>query len=137
MKAALEFTYSPTPGLRRASHFRTDAGTMTYMSERKTFTHRNATLAAVGIEPSELEVLRTSWEMFGVGVNILPYEGLRSLKDKNVNAFIARLDAGAKPVLEAIRSVEKYHNALIYGVGSDTDILSLAQFEISVLMPDL
>src|SRR4051812_36094450 len=113
---------------------------MTYMSNERTFpqrTHRAATIAAVGIETSELDVLVASWKMFGVGVSIIPYEGLRSLKDKTVNAFIARLDAGVKPVLEAIRAVEKYHNALIYGVGSDTDILSLAEFEISVLMPDL
>src|SRR4051812_6783020 len=113
---------------------------MTYMSNERTFpqrTHRAATIAAVGIETSELDVLVASWKMFGVGVSIIPYEGLRSLKDKVINAFIARLDAGVKPVLQAIRSVEKYQNALIYGVGSDTDILSLAEFEIKVLMPDL
>ena len=111
---------------------------MTFMPERQPpFTHRTATVAAIGIELSELEALQASWKMFGVGISLIPYEGLRSLKDKQVNAFIARLDAGAKPVLEAIRAVEKYHNALIYGVGSDTDILTLAEFEISVLMPDL
>ena len=107
------------------------------MSARSTIAHRTAILAAVGIASSELETLQTAWKMFGVAVQILPYEGLRSLKDKPINAFIVRLHGGAKSVLQTIRSIEKYQRALIYGVGGDTDITELAEYEISVLMPDL
>lgn len=75
--------------------------------------------------------------MFGVAVQVVPYEGLRSLKDKPINAFVVRLNAGAKPVLQTIRSMDKYQHSLIYGVGQEADVLDLAGFEISVLMPDL
>jgi hypothetical protein len=59
------------------------------------------------------------------------------LKDKPINAFVVRLNAGAKPVLQTIRSMDKYQHSLIYGVGFEADVLDLAGFEISVLMPDL
>src|SRR5437879_11564602 len=107
------------------------------MSGRSTFAHRIATLAAIGIAPSELEQLKSAWKMFGVAVQVVPYEGLRSLKDKPINAFIVRLNAAAKPVLQTIRSLDKYQHSLIYGVGGDTDILELAGYEISVRMQDL
>ena len=107
------------------------------MSAKTTLAYRSATLATVGITPSEIGTLQAAWKMFGVAVNVVPYEGLRSLKDKPINAFIVRLDSSAKPILQTIRSVEKYQHSLIYGVGGDTDILGLTEFEISVLMPDL
>src|SRR5690242_8319748 len=107
------------------------------MSGKKTFVHRVATVAAVGIEPSALEELKSAWLMFGIEVRLVPYEGLRTLKDQTINAFVVRLGSGAKSVLQAIRSMDKYQHTLIYGVGEDADIVGMAEFEISVLMPDL
>lgn len=107
------------------------------MSGKKTFVHRVATVAAVGIEPSSLEELKAAWRMFGIEVRLVPYEGLRSLKDQTINAFVVKLGSGARPVLQTIRSMDKYQHTLIYGVGEDADIVGLAEFEISVLMPDL
>jgi hypothetical protein len=107
------------------------------MSGKKTFVHRIATVAAVGIEPSTLEELKSAWRMFGIEVRLVPYEGLRTLKDQTINAFVVRLGSGAKPILQAIRSTDKYQHTLIYGVGEDADIVGMAEFEISVLMPDL
>ena len=107
------------------------------MSGKKTFVHRVATVAAVGIETSALEELKAAWMMFGIEVRLVPYEGLRSLKETTINAFVVRLDAGAKTVLQTVRSMDKYQHTLIYGLGQDADIAGLAEFEISVLMPDL
>jgi hypothetical protein len=107
------------------------------MPNRSTLAHRTAVLAAIGIETSALSDLQSAWKMFGVAVQVVPYEGLRSLKDKPINAFVVRVNAGAKPVLQTIRSMDKYQHSLIYGVGFEADVLDLAGFEISVLMPDL
>jgi hypothetical protein len=107
------------------------------MSGKTTFVSRIATVAAVGIDPSSLGPLQSAWKMFGIQADLLPYEGAASLKNVTVNAFIVRLDAGARPLLKAIRSIEKYQRTLIYGVGKDADIADLAEFEISVLLPDL
>ncbi len=107
------------------------------MSGRSTFANRIAAVAAIGIEPSSLEVLKTSWKMFGIDVHLVPYEGPASLMGETINAFIVRLDAGARPLLQKIRAFEKYQHTLIYGVGRDAVIAELAEFEISVLMPDL
>lgn len=107
------------------------------MSGKQTFVHRVATVAAVGIELSALEELKASWRMFGIEVRLVSYDGPRSLKDNHINAFIVKLDAGAKPILQSIRSIDKYQHTLIYGVGLEAVIVGLAEFEISVLMPDL
>lgn len=107
------------------------------MSGRSTFPNRVATLSAIGIESSLLEPLKNSWKMFGIEVRLVPYEGQTSLAGQNINAFIVRLDGGARPLLQAIRSIDQYEHTLIYGVGKDADIADLAEFEISVLMPDL
>jgi hypothetical protein len=107
------------------------------MAGRATFANRIATVAAIGIEPSLLDPLQDSWKMFGIDVCLVPYEGQSSLHGATINAFIVRLDTGARPLLQTIRSVDRYQHTLIYGVGKDAAIADLAEFEISVLMPDL
>jgi hypothetical protein len=104
---------------------------------RATFAHRTATLAVLGIEPSSLAALKSAWLKFGIEVRPVAFEGIRSLKEQRVTAFIARLDAGVKPLLHTIRAMDEFQNSLIYAVGDDADIAGMAELEISVLMPDL
>jgi hypothetical protein len=104
---------------------------------RSTFARRPATLAALGIDLADLAQLKRAWSGFGIDVRLVPFEGIRALKEQRVNAFIVRLDPGAKPLLHTIRAMDEFQNALIYAVGEDADIAGMAEFEISVLMPDL
>jgi len=101
-----------------------------------TFTGRTAIVCAVGIDPLDLEFLSEAWRNYGIQVKVIPYEGAPSLKGE-INAFFVRLDPGARNVLAEIRGKETYRQTLIYAVGEEADIVTMAEFEISVLMPDL
>src|SRR5260221_6387036 len=107
------------------------------MSQRSTFAHRTATLAALGIELADLGPLKSAWSKFGIDVRLVAFEGIRSLKEQRVNAFIVRLDAGVKPLLHTVRAMDEFQNALIYAVGEDADVAGMAEVEIGGLMPDL
>lgn len=106
------------------------------MAGRSSFVGRIATVCAVGIDPLDLEPLSESWRNYGIQVKVVPYEGAISLGSQ-VNAFIVRLGAGVRSVLEGIRNNDAHHQTLIYAVGDEADVVTMAEFEISVLMPDL
>jgi hypothetical protein len=95
------------------------------------------TLAAIGIELTHLEVFSSSLKKFGVPVNVAIHDPKHL--PKNVTAFVIRLEPGAEASLSAIRANPEFEDTLIYAVGKPSDILNmhLADFDISVLLPDL
>lgn len=106
------------------------------MQGRNSFLGRTAVLCAVGIDPLDLEPLSEAWRNYGIQVKVVPYEGEPSITGQ-LNAFIVKLDEGARTILRSIRENESHRNTLIYAVGNEADILAMAEFEISVLMPEL
>jgi hypothetical protein len=106
------------------------------MAGRSSFVGRIANLCAVGIDPLDLEPLSEAWRNYGIQVKVVPYDGIASSKEQ-INAFIVRLDHSARGVLQRIRGDERHHQTLIYALGDESDVMTLAEFEISVLMPDL
>src|SRR5438128_10771845 len=106
------------------------------MAGRNSFVGRIAVVCAVGIDPLDLEPLSEAWRNYGIQVKVVPYEGARSLTGQ-INAFIVRLDDGARGILQGIRGNDAHHQTLIYAVGDESSVVTMAEFEISVLMPDL
>ena len=96
-----------------------------------------STLAVVGIDFAHLEIFSSTLKKFGVPVQMATFDPKHALQ--NVSAFIVRLDAGAEAILATIRATQEFEDTLIYAIGTPADVLNmrLADFDISVLLPDL
>jgi hypothetical protein len=96
-----------------------------------------AILAAVGVDAAQLDLFKTSLQKLGIQAQPTAYDPKRPPQGIEVSAFIVRLGSGAEEILTTIRSRAEHHDTLIYAVGTEGDVMGLAQFEISVLLPDL
>jgi hypothetical protein len=98
---------------------------------------KTAMLAAVGVDAAQLDLFKSSLQKLGIQVQPTAYDPKHPPKGADVSAFVVRLGVGAEEVLTTIRSVQEHRDTVIYAVGSEADVMGLAQFEISVLLPDL
>src|SRR5882724_5855274 len=96
-----------------------------------------AMLAAIGVDASQLDLFKSSLQKLGIQVQPTAYDPKHPPQGADVSAFVVRLGAGAEEALTSIRSVPEHQDTVIYAVGSESDVMGLAQFESSVLIPDL